>query len=135
MHKVTVTETFRSIKNNITNISTVDKQYGSSLTNFDICKSSKQEYSMRDMLNLLEIKTNVKKLLHAPSLKIFIFKKFQKSPNLSKKKMYLLLRAWQRMVKSDCYYLINFHNVYFDEKNDIVYLNFEYTGNYPLKVI
>ena len=89
---------------------------------------------MRDMLNLLEIKTNTKKMLHAPSLKTFILKRFQKTSNVSKKKMYMLLRAWRRMAKSDCQFVIDFDNVYFDDKNDVVYLNFDYTGCYPLKV-
>lgn len=89
---------------------------------------------MKDMLNLLEIKTNAKKMLHAPSLRIFILKRFQKTTNISKKKMYMLLRAWRKMAKSDCPFIIDFDNVYFDDKNDVVYLNFDYTGYYPLKV-
>ncbi len=89
---------------------------------------------MKDMLNLLEIKTNTKKMLHAPSLRIFILKRFQKTSNISKKKMYMLLRTWRRMVKSNCNFIIDFDNVYFDDKNDVVYLNFDHTGYYPLRV-
>ena len=73
-------------------------------------------------------------MLHAPSLQTFILKRFQKSATMSKKRMYMLLRVWRRVVRADCSFIVDFQNVYFNDKHDIAYLNFNYTGLYPLKV-
>lgn len=135
MQKVTVTDAFTSTSVNITNLTCLDKKTGISVKSVDSYRSSKHDYQMKDMLNLLEIKTNTKKILHAPSLKTFILKRFKKTVAFSKKKMYMLLRAWRRMAKSECEFVIDFDNLYFDDKNDVVYLNFDYTGCYPLKAI
>ena len=135
MQKVTVTDNFTSSNINLTNITCLEKKYGSSFKSIDSYSNIRNEYSMRDMLNLLEIKTNCKKMLHAPSLKIFILKRFHKTSNLNKKKMYMLLRTWRRIAKSDCEFAIDFDNVFFDDKNDVIYLSFDYTGYYPLKVV
>jgi len=100
----------------------------------DSFRTERREYHLKDMLNLLEIKTNTKKMLHAPSLQTFILRRFQQSASMSKKRMYMLLRAWRRVVRAECGFAVDFENVYFDDKHDVAYLNFNYTGLYPLKV-
>lgn len=130
---MTVTDQFSTFSTNMHHLADMSNRRGPSLNNMDCSGSETREFHIKDMLNLLEIKTNMKKMLHAPSLQTFILKRFQKTATMSKKRMYMLMRAWRRIVRSDCTFIVNFENVYFDDKNDLAYLNFNYTGLYPLK--
>lgn len=107
---------------------------GPSLNSMDSFRPARREAQLRDMLQLLEIKTHSKKLLHAPSLQVFVLRRFAQSAALSKKRMYMLLRAWRRAVRGEGGFALDFENVYFDDRSDVAYLNFNHTGLYPLKV-
>ena len=135
MQKITVTDQMAMFMTNMTNATDLSSRRDASLNNMDSCRGERREYQMRDMLNLLEIKTNTKKMLHAPSLQTFILKRFQRTSVMSKKRMYMLLRAWRRIVRAECTFVVDFDSVYFDDKHDVAYLNFNYTGLYPLKVL
>ena len=119
---------------NLGNFAKVSKNNVKTVNSFDSFVSHKKDFNIKDMINLLEIKTNTKKLLHAPSLRVFIIKKYTKTPQITKKKMYMLLRIWKKMAKDIPSSLTDFENIYFDNKNDVVYLNFDHTGLYSFKV-
>lgn len=120
---------------NMGNFGLASKNNVKTVNSFDSFTSCRKDFDIKDMINLLEIKTNAKKLLHAPSLRVFLIKKYSKTPRVSKKKMYMTLRVWKKMTKEIPDSLTDFQNIYFDNKNDVVYLNFDFTGNYSFKVV
>lgn len=134
MQKLTISENFMSTNINLGNFAKVSKNSIKTINSLDSVVSSKKDFHTKDMINLLEIKTNTKKFLHAPSLRVFIRKKYTKTPQITKKKMYMLLRIWKKMAREIPFALTDFENIYFDNKNDVVYLNFDHTGLYSFKV-
>ena len=108
MQRVTATDQMHMFSTNMTNLTELNSKRGVSLNNIDSSRGERREYQMRDMLNLLEIKTNTKKMLHAPSLQTFILRRFQKTASMSKKRMYMLLRAWRRIVRAEGGFVVDF---------------------------
>ena len=86
------------------------------------------------MVNLLEINPETKKILHAPTLQIYLLKRISRNADQEKKKLYKEFKIWKKMSEKINNLLIPFENIYFDNKKDSVYLNLNISNCYPLKV-
>ena len=66
MQKITLTDNFSPLNIDTKNVINLNQKYQTSIKSMNSIKSTKYEYSMMDMINLLEIKTNTKKcyMLH-----------------------------------------------------------------------
>jgi len=56
--------------------------------NTNSSKQNKKEYLLKDMINLLEIDQETKKMLHAPTLKVFLLRRLTDSVQRDKKFLY-----------------------------------------------
>ena len=62
MQKLTISENFMSTNINLGNFAKVSKNSIKTINSFDSFASNKKDFHTKDMINLLEIKTNTKHL-------------------------------------------------------------------------
>lgn len=130
MHRAT-TDNFASCT--ATNLAELSRR-GPSLQALDSHRSEQRECRLQDMLQLLEVETNARRMLHAPSLQTFMLRRFGVAGGANRKRVYALLRAWRRAARAETPFAVDFQSVYFDDRLEVAYLSSNHTGLYPLKV-
>lgn len=92
------------------------------------------EVLLKDMVEMLEISPNARKLLHAPSLRVFTLRVISRNAEKDRIRLYELLRAWKKGAGSGEGRLVEFEGVFYDSKCNTVLLCVNQTNLYSFKV-
>jgi len=92
------------------------------------------EILFADLVQILEVNSLTKKMLHAPSLSVFILKTVSKNAEKEKKRLYNVLNLWKKLAVAVPDNLVNFQNIFYYSNFDIVQICLNHTGLFSLKV-
>jgi hypothetical protein len=92
------------------------------------------EILFNDLVQILEVNSLTKKMIHAPSLSVFILKTVSINAEKDKKRLYSVLNLWKKLAAAIPEHLIDFQNIFYYSNLDIVQICLNQTGLFPLKV-
>lgn len=92
------------------------------------------EVLFADLVQILEVDSHTKKMLHGPSLNIFILKTVSSNAEKDKKRLYNVLNIWKKMANALPENLVNFQNIFYYSNLNIVQICLNQTNAYSLKV-
>lgn len=95
---------------------------------------SQPEILFSDLVQILEVNSLTKKMLHAPSLAVYVVKTVSTNAEKEKKRLYNLLNLWKKLSLAVPETVVNFQNIFYYSNLDIVQICMGITGLFPLKV-
>lgn len=87
-----------------------------------------------DLVQILEVDSLTKKMLHAPSLSVFILKTVSTNAEKDKKRLYNVLNLWKKLGGALPENLVLFQNIFYYSNLNIVQICSNHTCLFPLKV-
>ena len=106
----------------------------------DPCNSSMRgietptEIVFSDLIQILEVNPKTTKMLHGPSLNVFILKTVSNNAEKDKKRLYNVLNLWKKLTYCLPENLIAFQNIFYYSNLSTVQICLNHTNLYPLKV-
>ena len=93
------------------------------------------EVLFTDLLPILEVNPHTKKMLHGPSLSVFILKTISTNAEKDKKRLYNVLNLWKKLVVALPDNLVHFQNIFYYANLDTVQICLNQTNIFPLRVL
>lgn len=93
-----------------------------------------QEVQLSDLLPILEIDSRTKKMIHPPSLNIFMMKTVSEHADRDKQRLYTALNSWKRLAQGHPEQFVRFDNVFYFFDQNLLQICLNHTNLYPLKV-
>ena len=92
------------------------------------------EIVFSDLIQILEVNPKTTKMLHGPSLNVFLLKTISTNAEKDKKRLYNVLNLWKKLAYSLPDNLIAFQNIFYYSNLSTVQICLNQTNLYPLKV-
>lgn len=92
------------------------------------------EVLFADLLPILEVDPKTQKMLHGPSLSVFILKTISTNAEKDKKRLYSVLNLWKKLVLALPDHLVHFQNIFYYANLDTVQICLNQTNIFPLRV-
>lgn len=103
-------------------------------TNSFESENTDRNYLLRDMIEMLEISGGSRKMLHGPSLRVFVLKIISRNANKDRSRLYEQLTSWKKVSLRESQKLVCFESVFYDAKANVVHLCLSHDQCYPFKV-
>ena len=87
-----------------------------------------------DLIQILEVNSHTKKMLHGPSLNVFVLKTISTNAEKDKKRLYNVLNLWKKLVMTLPDNIIPFQNIFYYHNLNSVQICLNQTNVFPLKV-
>ena len=92
------------------------------------------EVLFTDLIPILEVKANTEKMLHGPSLNVFLLKTISTNAEKDKKRLYNVLNLWKKLTLALPDSLVPFQNIFYYSQLNSVQVCLNQTNLFPLKV-
>ena len=92
------------------------------------------EVLFSDLIPILEVNSYTEKMLHGPSLNVFVLQTVSTNAEKDKKRLYNVLNLWKKLVLALPDSLVPFQNIFYYSNLNSVQICLNQTNLFPLKV-